>query len=118
MNEQVLHELTYFLHTYDLKPKLFLAYDRIAYFEKGNPDLRISFDTNMRSRRYDVCLEDGDFGEQLINGDYYLMEIKTSLAMPIWLSDMLNEFDIKKQNFSKYGAEFKHYIHKPQKIAG
>ena len=45
MNEQVINEITYFLSFYDLSPKLYLAYDRIAYFEQGNPDLRISFDT-------------------------------------------------------------------------
>lgn len=65
MNEQVLSEIEYFLHMYDLQPKLYLAYDRIAYFEKGNPDLRISFDMNIRSRRYDVRLDYGDYGEKL-----------------------------------------------------
>ena len=110
MNEQVMREITYFLHCYDLKPKLYLAYDRVAYFEKGNPDLRISFDHNIRSRRYDVALEDGDYGKALLDNDTYLMEIKTSKAMPIWLSHMLNELNIKRVSFSKYGTEFKRYI--------
>ena len=117
MNEQVIHEISYFMHIYNLQPKLYLAYDRIAYFEKGNPDLRVSFDTNIRSRRYDVKLEDGDFGEQLLEGEYYLMEIKTSLAMPIWLADMLNDLNIKRQSFSKYGTEFEHLQHKAESLA-
>lgn len=116
MNTQVLKELDYFMQVYDLKPKLYLAYDRIAYFEKDNPDLRISFDTNIRSRRYDLQLESGDFGEALHDGDTYLMEIKTSLAKPLWLTNMLTELDIKRRSFSKYGTEFKRYINsEPQK---
>ncbi len=114
MNAQVLEEINYFLKVYDLKPKLYLAYDRIAYFEKGNPDLRISFDTNIRSRRYDVRLEAGDYGELLLDGDVYLMEVKTSLAKPLWLVHVMTELDIKRTSFSKYGTEFKEMVNSPQ----
>ncbi len=110
MNAQVLNELEYFLHMYELQPKLYLAYDRVAYFEKGNPDLRISFDMNIRSRRYDVRLESGDHGERLFDGEIYLMEVKTALAKPLWLTDMMTSLDIKRRNFSKYGTEFKHTV--------
>lgn len=114
MNAQVLEEINYFLKVYDLKPKLYLAYDRVAYFEKGNPDLRISFDTNIRSRRYDVRLEAGDYGELLLDGDVYLMEVKTSLAKPLWLVHMMTDLDIKRTSFSKYGTEFKEMVNSPQ----
>lgn len=110
MNGQVLNEIEYFFKIYDLSPKLYLAYDRIAYFEKDNPDLRISFDINIRSRRYDLRLEDGDFGEILLPENTYLMEIKTSLAKPLWLANMLSELGIKRSSFSKYGTEFKQMI--------
>lgn len=110
MNVQVLHELEYFLKIYNLSPKLYLAYDRIAYFEKDNRDLRISFDMNIRSRRYDLALEAGDYGDKLLPDDVFLMEIKTSLAKPLWLTHMLSEFDIKRKSFSKYGTEFQKMI--------
>lgn len=113
MNEQVINEITYFLSFYDLSPKLYLAYDRIAYFEQGNPDLRISFDTNIRSRRYNVALEKGDCGTQLLDGNTHLMEVKTSLAKPLWLTHMLTELNIKRSSFSKYGTEFKTGITAP-----
>lgn len=117
MNEQVVKEIEYFLKLYCLKPKLYLAYDRIAYFEKGNPDLRISFDTGIRSRRYDLRLDYGDYGEMLIPENAYLMEVKTSLAKPLWLTNMLTQLHINRCNFSKYGTEFKQYINGvPQKI--
>ena len=112
MNKQVMDEINYFLHVYDLKPKVYLAYDRIAYFEKDNPDLRISFDKNIRARRYDVHLEDGDYGKKLLGGDMYLMEIKTAKAKPLWLTHMLSELGIKRVKFSKYGTEFKNMLKK------
>ena len=110
INQQVMREIEYFTKRYNLSPKLYLAYDRIAYFAKNNSDLRISFDMNIRSRRYDLKLESGDYGEKLLGDDVYLMEIKTSYAMPLWLSNMLSELKIRRCRFSKYGTEFKQYI--------
>ena len=40
MNGQVLNELEYCLNLYDLEPKVYIAYDRLAYFEKGNDEHR------------------------------------------------------------------------------
>lgn len=107
MNRQVVGEIEYFIFFYKPKPKVYIAYDRIAYFEKGNADLRISFDKNIRARRENIGLEKGDFGEKLIDDNLYLMEIKTSKAKPLWLCEMLNDLELKKSSFSKYGTEFK-----------
>lgn len=116
MNEQVIKEITYFLSFYMPVPKLYLAYDRIAYFEKGNADLRISFDKNIRSRRYNLRLENGDYGDALLGKGLCLMEIKTSLAKPLWLTNMLTEFNIKRSSFSKYGTEFRQFINTAPQI--
>lgn len=112
MNAQVLHEIAYFLKVYSVKPKVYIAYDRIAYFEKDNHDLRISFDTNIRTRRSNLQFEMKDCESRILNDDVYLMEIKTSLAKPLWLTYMLNELDIKRCSFSKYGTEYKQYLKK------
>ena len=110
MNHQVVKELECFMERYNLLPKVYIAYDRLAFFERGNDDLRISFDTNIRTRRYNLKLESGDYGKPLLPDDIWLMEIKTSKAMPIWLADMLNELCIRRRSFSKYGTEFKQTI--------
>lgn len=110
MNGQVLNELEYCLNLYDLEPKVYIAYDRLAYFEKGNDDLRISFDTNIRTRRSDLLLESGDHGKRLLDSDVWLVEIKTSLAKPLWLCEMLSEFEIRSSSFSKYGTEYKNIM--------
>ena len=34
MNQQVINEIEYFLKIYSLEPKVYIAYDRIAYFSK------------------------------------------------------------------------------------
>lgn len=110
MNRQVCMELQYFLKFYELKPKVYIAYDRLAFFEKNDPDLRISFDTHIRTRRFDLRLENGDHGELLLPEDMWLMEVKTSRAKPLWLCAVLSELQLKRVSFSKYGTEFKRTI--------
>lgn len=107
MNPQVVREISCMVRRYgDLDPKVMIAYDRLAYFEKGNPDLRISFDTNIRSRRYNLRLEAGNHGALLIPNGIWLMEIKTASAAPLWLTSLLAREDIYKRSFSKYGYEY------------
>ncbi len=112
MNMQVINEIAYFLKNYRLVPKVYIAYDRLAYFEKDNPDLRISFDVNIRTRRFDTGLEKGDDGEKLLEDGVYLMEIKTAKAKPLWLCKGLSRLGIKRESFSKYGTEYTRYIRK------
>lgn len=107
MNWQVMREIEYFRKRFLLVPKVYIAYDRVAYFEKDNSDLRISFDMNIRTRRDELRLEAGDWGDALMDDDSVLMEIKTSRAKPLWLSHLLCELGIRRCSFSKYGREFK-----------
>ena len=106
MNRQVINEIAYLLKIYDLEPKLYLAYDRKALFSKERSDLRITFDTNIRTRRYDLKLESGDYGECLLERNTWLMEVKTEKSVPIWLSKLLSEHKIFSTSFSKYGVEY------------
>lgn len=76
LNRQVLKEIDYFKSIYDLKPKVYLSYDRYAFFEKNDGDFRVTFDTNITTRRGDVRLESGSYGNRLLPQNIYLMEIK------------------------------------------
>lgn len=111
MNKQVLNELEYFMNHYKPVPKVFLAYDRAALFCKDDPELRITFDTNIRTRRDNLRLDADDNGELLIDKDVWLMEIKVINAYPLWLVDILNSNGLFKTSFSKYGTEYlKHKV--------
>ncbi|MDQ2086816.1 polyphosphate polymerase domain-containing protein [Herbivorax sp. ANBcel31] len=107
MNKQVLNEIDYFLKMYNLVPKIYIAYDRRAFFGKNNRDLRLTFDTNIRTRRTDLRLEFGDYGQRLLDDSVYLMEVKAEKSVPLWLSKMLSDFKLYKTSFSKYGVEYK-----------
>ena len=65
-NNQILNEINYFLKHYKLENKTFLAYDRIAMYDKKDHNFRITFDHNIRSRSYDTRLENGDYGNSKV----------------------------------------------------
>lgn len=116
MNKQVLNEIEYLLKLYKVEPKLYLAYDRKAMFCKESRDLRITFDTNIRSRRYDLKLESGDYGEKLLVKGQWLMEVKAEKNIPMWLARLLSEQKVFKTSFSKYGTEYERMIVRERNI--
>ena len=105
MNAQALNEAAYILGRMPLAPAALLSYERVAFF--GERELRVSFDTNIQTRRYDLRLEYGAYGEQLLGEGEWLMEIKTAGNMPLWLSGLLAKHKAYPASFSKYGAEYK-----------
>lgn len=106
-NRQVLKEIAYLLSVCPLKPMLYLAYERRALIGIDRPDLRISFDTHIRTRRERLSLADGDDGKPLLPEGQWLMEIKSSGNMPLWLAHLLSELKVFPTSFSKYGFEYK-----------
>ena len=104
LNTQIGNELNYFRDYYKtLKPNTLLIYDREAYFQG---DLRLTFDHNIKYRKYDLSLDKGFYGIDLIDKDQVLMEIKVNMAMPFWLIDILEEAKAYKTSFSKYGLSY------------
>ncbi len=110
VNRQVLSEIDYFKRRYELLPKVYIAYERKAYFGREDKDFRITFDTNIRSRREELFLEAGSYGKSLLPKGRWLMEVKIKDAIPLWFVRILSELFIYPVSFSKYGTEYQNYI--------
>lgn len=110
-NNQIMREIDYYFRFYNLKPKIFIAYDRISYRGKKDDNLRITLDNNLRSRYDNLKLELGDEGEKYFDKEYYIMEIKTLNSMPLWLVKSLSKLKIYPTSCSKYGKIYEkdHY---------
>ena len=104
---QITREIDWFLHENQPAPKVFIACDRAAYVAKDNPELRITFDHNIRWRETELDLCAGSHGEPVIAPGQVLMEIKIPGAAPLWLAHMLSELALFPTGFSKYGSCYK-----------
>lgn len=109
-DSQILREIDYFISFYKPCAKVYIAYDRIAMYSMENPDIRITFDKNIRYRSDNLDLSKGDFGKYLLEEGIRLMEIKVPGAYPLWLADILSNLRIYPGSFSKYGNVYKEQL--------
>ena len=111
VSTQISREIDYFLNFYgDLRPKVFLSYEREAYYSRDNPDFRVTFDDSILCRRDGLSLRDDVSGTPLLPEGRVLMEIKCSGGIPLWMTRVLSENRIYKTSFSKYGTAYEKLI--------
>lgn len=109
LDEQVLREIDYFIETHKVYPKVYISYMRNAYFGKKDKKLRLTIDREILTRRYDLALDMGCYGESLLPKGKVLIEIKFEGVVPLWLSRLMGELGLSFGTFSKYGKEFDRY---------
>lgn len=110
-DSQIGREIDYFLSFYgDLMPKVFLSYQREAYYAREDQTFRITFDDHICARLHDLSLETEPNGIPLLPPDMVLMEVKCAGGMPLWLTQLLTQEQIYKTSFSKYGTAYQTLI--------
>ncbi len=112
---QIGREIEWFRSFYSAVPKIFIGYDRLAFAGIEQPELRITFDTDIRCRTTELDLRLGDHGAPVLPCDEVLMEIKLPGACPMWLSGLLSEAVAFPTSFSKIGFCYTNNILKPEK---
>ncbi len=109
---QIYKEIKYFNDFYGgLTPKMFLSYEREAYYFKDDKQIRITFDTNIKYRTENVNLLPSISDIKLLPNNLVLMELKVPFSIPYDLAKYLSSEKIFKRPFSKYGTAYKQ-IHK------
>lgn len=113
---QIGREIQWFQRQNRTRPRVFIGYDRLAFAGQEDPQLRLTFDTNLRWRdtQLDLCM--GDWGEPILQGDGILMELKLPEACPLWLTHALTEVGAFPTSFSKYGTCYKEHILKKEAL--
>lgn len=108
---QIGNEIDYFFEHYEsLKPKVFLSYEREAFYALDGSDFRVTFDENILARQEELSLSREVWGEPLMDENDVLMEIKTSGGIPLWMTHVLAQEKLYKTSFSKYGTAYEKLI--------
>lgn len=103
-NKQIQNEIIWFIDHYKPTPKMFIGYERTAFFGKDDHEFRLTFDRNIRYRKENLTLEAGDEGTVILPKGKVLMELKTIDAVPMWMTQFLSKEQIYPISFSKYGT--------------
>lgn len=108
---QITREIDYMRSFYGgLEPKMMISCKRQAYFSAYDDDLRLTFDSDIRWRAYDLSLLKGAGGEEILDKGCRLLEIKSFAALPLWLVGSLSKNRIYPTSFSKYGRGFEEHL--------
>ncbi len=112
-NIQIAREADYLINHFSLTPKMFITYNRESYAGAAAHDehshdkdaFRITFDKNLRYRTDNLGLFITNTETDYFKNDEknIIMEVKTLGSMPLWFVQILSEFKILPQPFSKYG---------------
>ncbi|MCU0612436.1 MAG: polyphosphate polymerase domain-containing protein [Candidatus Eisenbacteria bacterium] len=86
-----------------LTPVILVAYDRTAYVDRSNADVRLTLDRKVRSLlrpAWEDLLDDADL-QPCTNG-HVILELKFSGRMPQWMRSLLREEGLMQRSISKY----------------
>ncbi len=107
LDGQIGSEIDYFRFFYkELAPKVYISYDREAFYEKEDDSFRVTFDENIMWRDRDLSLTEAPYGRKILPPGTSLMEVKTSGGIPLWMTSVMSENGIFKTSFSKYGRAY------------
>ncbi|MCH5286938.1 MAG: polyphosphate polymerase domain-containing protein [Christensenellaceae bacterium] len=107
---QTQREIHWFLNSYRPMPRVFIGYERDAFFGREDPLLRVTFDRHIRWREDRLTLAEGDDGTLVLPDDPIVMEVKIAAAAPLWMARMFSELGVYPTNFSKYGVCYLRHI--------
>lgn len=114
LNKQVINEIEYYLKNNKVHKTVYIGYIRKAFFAKDDKEFRLTFDSEILTRREDLSLEGGYYGKNILGEERYLMEVKILGAIPVWFTQILSELSIYNTHFSKYGNEYMEYCKNTQ----
>ena len=102
---QVGSEIRYALQYYDkLRPAVYIGCNRTSYVANDDKNLRITFDKDIRYRMKKLDLKASEYDRPVT--DKIVMELKVKDAMPLWLTEILDEVKAYPRGFSKVGTAF------------
>jgi len=103
---QVMREILFYMKKTACYPKIYLSYERYSYYATEDSGLRVTFDTNIVSRRENLKFASSKEDSVPLLKNHMILEIKTCNYYPLWLIKILNDYKIYPTSFSKYGKIF------------
>ena len=106
-DSQIEKEIRYFAEIHSpLIPAMVIACERTAMAGNTDPELRITFDRNVRWRDEDLNLTHGSEGQPIHGSGTILMEVKIKDALSPEMADLFCDLAIFPVSFSKYGTAY------------
>ena len=108
-DRQIAKEVDYLTNYLDLKPKILVMYNRESY--KDDDNLRITFDEKLKYRDQNLSFVKAKRDKIYFKDDHnIIMEVKAHGVLPLWLTGLMTNLNIRPQRFSKIGKVYEKII--------
>jgi len=101
-DKNTLKEIWFLYKKYNLKPRCIVSYKRQPYLSKVEKNFRITFDTNIMVRTYNLDLRFGGGSKFVIPRGICIMEIKFNNFIPNWAIKIIQKNDCIQYKISKF----------------
>jgi SPX domain protein involved in polyphosphate accumulation len=110
-DSQIGREMAYFRDYYqDLAPRMYISYDREAWYDSNDGGFRVTMDQSIRFRTTDLSLAIPSQGREILPPELSVLEVKAEGGIPMWMTEFLSKHQIRKESFSKYGRAFQQIL--------
>lgn len=104
-NQALVDEIRHIAFSFQMQTACIVSYNRLPLNGHGdyNPDLRITFDTNMRGRIHDLTLTSNcQTMRYFMPPTSCIFEVKVDKTLPHWLLEIMAKHQLVSRRFSKY----------------
>lgn len=100
--KETLREIWFLQKRYNFKPVCVVCYNRQPYVSKFDKKFRITFDTNVKIRKYNFDLYCGDGSYYVVPPNIVIIEVKFNNFIPKWAINILQRNECIQQRMSKF----------------
>ena len=97
-----LKEIWFLYKKYNLKPMCIISYKRQPFLSKVEKTFRLTFDTNVMVRNYNLDLHFGGGSELIVPRSICIMEVKFNNIIPNWAIGIIQKNDCIQYKISKF----------------
>jgi len=101
-DKNTLKEIWFLYKRYNLKPACIVTYKRQPFLSKFEKTCRITFDTNVMVRNYNLDLNFGGGSKFIVPAGICIMEIKFNNYIPNWAIKILQKNNCLQYKISKF----------------
>ncbi len=103
-DKATLKEIWFLYKKYNLKPVCVVSYFRQPFISRVEKTFRLTFDTNLKVRKYNFDLNFGGGSKDIVPPNICIMEVKFNKIFPNWAIKIIQNNDCVQYKISKFAA--------------
>ena len=103
-DKSTLKEIWFLYKKHNLKPKCIVSYKRQPFLSKVENSFRLTFDTNLRVRNYNLDLKIGGGSKYIVPRGICVMEAKFNNFIPNWAIKIIQKNNCVQFKISKFAS--------------